>query len=180
MQRCCEIYDKMHFCKRYLAQFRRIEAGVESMKAPLLKRDTEAFRALQRDITIWWTYNQRDGALVAAWCASIDPCTQVNRANNGWSSQNCAYKPCFRGQFRTIAIRVDNSEGPPVKTRNRGWFQRFRGCSWEVWRTSVPRKDSSSSPAGWWSFPFCLPSFVMLFNCGIMSIRFPIRAYTCV
>ena len=44
--------DKMHFCKRYLAQFRRIEAGVESMKAPLLKRDTEAFRALQRHITI--------------------------------------------------------------------------------------------------------------------------------
>ena len=41
--------DKMHFCKRYLAQFRRIEAGV---KAPLLKCDTEAFRALQRHITI--------------------------------------------------------------------------------------------------------------------------------
>ena len=51
VQRCCEIYDKMHFCKRYLAQFRRIEAGVESMKAPLLKRDTEAFRALRRYIT---------------------------------------------------------------------------------------------------------------------------------
>ena len=45
------MYDKMHFCKRYLAQFRRIEAGVESMKAPLLKRDTEAFRALRRHIT---------------------------------------------------------------------------------------------------------------------------------
>ena len=42
---------KMHFCKRYLAQFRRIEAGMEVMKAPLLKRDTEAFRALRRHIT---------------------------------------------------------------------------------------------------------------------------------
>ena len=65
--------DKMHFCKRYLAQFRRIEAGVESMKAPLLKRDTEAFRALQRHITIWWTYNQRDGSLPSAEKASKDP-----------------------------------------------------------------------------------------------------------
>ena len=32
-----EIYDKMHFCKRYLAQFRRIEAGVESGEGPTIK-----------------------------------------------------------------------------------------------------------------------------------------------
>ena len=47
-----EIYDKMHFCKRYLPQFRRIEAGVEAVKAQLLKRDTEAVRVLQRHIAI--------------------------------------------------------------------------------------------------------------------------------
>ena len=34
--------------------------------------------------------------------------------------QNCTYKPCFRGQFRTIEAEVDNSEGSLPKTRYRG------------------------------------------------------------
>ena len=45
--------DNMHHCELYLPQFRRIEAGMDTAKkAPLLKRDTEAFRALQRHIAI--------------------------------------------------------------------------------------------------------------------------------
>ena len=64
------------------------------MKAPLLKRDTEAFRALQRHIMFPPSY-----------------VAELEYSKN-------TYKPCFRGQFRAIAMQVDNSEGPPVKTRN--------------------------------------------------------------